>query len=611
MTYEVKVNQAGFSQMLRRMARDCPNNQWLREFVKNSLEAIEEYRKESGNLSFKGEVIIDVDWHFYELTGYYKVSIIDNGIGMTPEEMQKYISQLSSSSPNKSTNDYENYGIGAKISAITRNTKGIVYKSWKEGEGYLVQMIHDESKDIYGLSEFVLDDGSFVYSQPIEDDLKHEVIKEHGTVVTLYGNKEEDDTMNNVTHDLPGSSEAWILGYLNRRFFSLPEHTQVKCRIGYNRDRKNTKHHYLANCNGYEHTLNKIKEKSGEVKLSDATIKWHILKKDRGQGHGREFVTGHTAVVHENELFDVSTGMGNKASRFGLAIGQEDVVFHVLPATKKYSQDTSRSRVVLIGQEDLPWKRWAIEFRENFPEELNQYMSSLINRDQDNFLENIKKKLMAYKQFYNLSKYKLTKAGKIEVDATELVEGVTGGTRTGTGGTTTSSSGTNVGLISDYLSICQKPGSKVMAKKISDPFPGIEWVQEENEKIQKEEIRDRAAVFKKDLYRIFANSDFQGYVDIRNHFSKKYKNVPEERIKNIVENVFGMELVESIAGLMSLEKRKHWAGEKFEKAYSPEALTATVSSRSNFVKTIERQVRLVSLATNQESSDKELAEDAA
>ena len=396
------------------------------------------------------------------------------------------------------------------------------------------------------------------------------------------------------TYGLKGTRESWIQLYLNRRFYSFPKNIDIKTRNGYYKPRDDYRHNYLANIKGYKQsTLDNHALKSGEVNLSDAVVNWHILKEDR-HGHGREFVTGHTAVLHEDELFDHSAGVGNKAIGFGLALGIKNLVLHICPTSKNYVQNTTRSGIILDGQEGLPWEKWQQEFQENFPKELKDYLDSLINDDDNDSVETIKKRLNAYKKFYNLTKYKLNKRGKSEVDDREPVEGQSGGTRGGSG-SSKSSNGSNAGLVTDYLSMIRKTGTGVKASKINDPFPTLQWVSEDDDHIEKEEITDRAAVFRPTMYRIFANKDFQGFTDAVDHFKKEYNTVNESVIEKIVHETFGQQLIETIAGVWSLKNRKHWAGETFEQAYSPESLTVAVASRYYFYQMISRNVKKESL----------------
>src|SRR5258705_301705 len=90
-TLPLTVKDTGF--LLERLGKDCHPLQFLRELTQNSIEAILRTQARAG------EVVWDVDWTSYELGDYgaFKLSIIDNGDGMTGEEMVRYINQLSSS----------------------------------------------------------------------------------------------------------------------------------------------------------------------------------------------------------------------------------------------------------------------------------------------------------------------------------------------------------------------------------------------------------------------------------------------------------------------------------------------------------------------------------
>ena len=78
-----KVADSGYTKMLERFARECPKNQFLREFVKNGVQAIQRYIQDTGDKDYKGIVEVDVNWYFHSLGNVNKISFTDNGIGMT------------------------------------------------------------------------------------------------------------------------------------------------------------------------------------------------------------------------------------------------------------------------------------------------------------------------------------------------------------------------------------------------------------------------------------------------------------------------------------------------------------------------------------------------
>src|SRR6266481_4269461 len=106
-TTPMTVANTGF--MLDRLGRDCSPMQFIRELTQNSIDAILQ------TPGAKGDIVWDVDWNYYALTGVYKLCIIDTGIGMTGDELVRYINQLSSSVHEQSHEG--NFGVGAKIAA--------------------------------------------------------------------------------------------------------------------------------------------------------------------------------------------------------------------------------------------------------------------------------------------------------------------------------------------------------------------------------------------------------------------------------------------------------------------------------------------------------------
>lgn len=134
------VNNIGF--LLDRLGQDCHPLQFLRELTQNSIEAIERAGQ-------PGEIVWDVDWTAYELDNAFKLSITDTGDGMTGEEMVRLMNQLSSSLAQQSLSG--NYGVGAKVAAVTRNHFGVIYLSWKSATGTMIHLFRDPTTGQYGL----------------------------------------------------------------------------------------------------------------------------------------------------------------------------------------------------------------------------------------------------------------------------------------------------------------------------------------------------------------------------------------------------------------------------------------------------------------------------
>ena len=365
-TLPLTVDNTGF--LLDRMGQDCHPLQFLRELTQNSIESILRTDEK------KGEIIWDVDWNHYSDKGYYKLSITDNGDGMTGDDMVKYINRLSASVSEQSF--VGNYGVGAKISAATRNHAGLIYLSWRDGKGAMIHLWRDPVSARYGLRQFEMDDGSYEHYVEIEDAAKPEIIEGHGTKVVLFGMSEDVNTM-----DAPvGSSSPsrWVAKYLNGRYFRFPEGIAVKAREGWTFPRSDKDRNLLRTVTGQEHYLSRHSATSGTLQLSGGVAHWWILKDDKiiGQLSGSYESAGHVAALYKDELYELQTGRAGTArlQTFGVILGHRRVVIYVEPQGGEFSNlttNTARTQLSING-EPLPWADWAAEFREKMPGEISE-----------------------------------------------------------------------------------------------------------------------------------------------------------------------------------------------------------------------------------------------
>src|SRR5665213_2170618 len=179
-TLEMKVANMTF--MLERLAQDCAPLQFVRELTENAIQGIQTLGGRAGEIRW------DVDWNRYDLEPKegFKLAVIDTGIGMTGPEMVNYINQLSSSMHEQTK--HGNFGMGAKIAAAPRNTLGLVYVSWKDGQGSMIHLWKDPDTGTYGLRRNQT--GEFWLK--VTDEIKPAPIKEHGTMVILLGKKPDE-----------------------------------------------------------------------------------------------------------------------------------------------------------------------------------------------------------------------------------------------------------------------------------------------------------------------------------------------------------------------------------------------------------------------------------
>jgi hypothetical protein len=571
------------------MGEDCHPLQFLRELTQNSIESILRTDEK------KGEVVWDVDWKLLGDTGYYKLSITDNGDGMTSDEMVKYINQLSSSVSEQSF--IGNYGVGAKISAATRNHAGLVYLSWKGGMGAMIQLWRDPITGQYGLRQFEMS-GQFRHCGEVEDDAKPDIIKEHGTRVVLLGMTDDSNTM-----EAPAGSSTpsrWVARYLNSRYFRFPEGVTIKAREGWNLPRDNRDSNILRTVLGQEQYLEKHSDSSGKLQLNKAVAYWWILKdtKSISQLSGTFESAGHVAALYKDELYELQTGRAGTArlQQFGVILGHRRVVIYVEPEADEFlrvTTNTARTQL-MVNSESLPWAEWAAEFRENMPSQLSEFVKeSAAGTSAEDHTKSIRERLQQILDLYKLSRYRPSPTGTLEIDMDAVTRGgrsrpsdYTRGTGSGVSGTKGGAGGS---AYSAYLKKDGVPGEEINKP---NPFPDVLWVSVKDGTRVCPDLEDRAARYLPEQNCLIINADFRVFMDMIEKWNRELGKGTgvSDIVRNAVRNWFQQALEETIIGIQALRGAKEWTDEDILKATSEEALTAAVMQRYHVYNSVKREL---------------------
>jgi hypothetical protein len=249
---------------------------------------------------------------------------------MSGEDMIRLINQLSSSGTKQSFTG--NYGVGAKIAAATRNPAGVIYQSWRNDEGYMVQLEKNPTTGEYGLRQGPLKDGIYSHYVPLDDAVKSAEIGTHGTKVILIGAKTSDNTMAPPAD--AASPSRWISKYLNTRYFQFPSGVTVKAREGWDSPRTDTGN-FLRMATGQKPYLDQHAIASGSQAVSGAKVHWWILKDEPAISNNSGFIesAGHVAALYQDELYDRATARAGNAilQRFGILFGYRFVVLWACP----------------------------------------------------------------------------------------------------------------------------------------------------------------------------------------------------------------------------------------------------------------------------------------
>ena len=578
-----EVNPSGLTALIKNLGRDCHPTQFLREFTKNAIEACQ--RTNDGH----SKIIVDFNHDIFNGLHLHKICFIDTGDGMTNAQMLTLLNNLSATG---STNQFQNYGVGAKISALTRNHCGIQYESWKDGAGHMIFIKYNAEQCIYGIEGVVSQDGSSHYAVELSPDAKPKEIVEHGTRVTLWGMEDGQDTMM-PPDGTSGIKESWIALYLNTRFFRIPAGIEMGVRIGYYRE-NNPRHNYILTIRGQKDILDNNAQLKGTFKSSDASIHWWVMPKN-ADGHGREFLKGHTALICEDEIFDISDSRSNRAAFFGVIYGRDRIIIYVEPSNVVHS--TSRTTLLRPDGSIISWDNWTDEFRKNMPEPLRMFLDELQREHvEESHTDSIKERLKELKELYRLSRFKADPTGTEYADLDSKTDSKTGHIRRGDPKPNPQpakpSPGSRSGPLSTILLttlVDKNIGTRVSTTE-PDPFPRVTWVNASD--TDNEQLIDRAAEYLQAANVILANSNFQGLDDLTKYIAKKYDDLPEYTavIKDEVKQAFEQALTECVAGALSLKNRPKWNIKDFEVAISREALTTAVMQRYWMVSHIRKML---------------------
>jgi len=576
------MSVANMTFMVDRLGADCAPGQYIRELTENGIAAVEALPTRSG------EVIWDVDWNTHMLTSNYKLCIVDTGIGMTGPEMVDFINKLSSSMHEQSNTT--NFGVGAKISAAPHNHAGIIYLSWKNGVGSTIHLWRDPATNVYGLRLFERPDGTFEYWAHVENVVKPEAIKEHGTMVVLLGQSEAQNTTE-PPKGMPMPAK-WILRYLNARYFRFPTGVSLKVREGHTLPRGD-KHNFLRKVDGMEKVLQNISESHGSVQLTGARAHWWIVKPDADTNSGHFTPPGHAAALFQDELYDLSTNRAGttRLQQFGVVFGHARVVLYIEPetTTQRVEANTARTALSLNG-EPLPWAEWAAEFRDKMPSELRDLVEEVGAKSvSSDHKQAIRERLKQILDLFKIKRYRPNTRGSLTLDAESNAAGGApkerGGKSAGSAGSG-GSGGRGGSIYGLFLAAEGLAAEEVLVRG----EPERKWTSIADGTRSPGDMEDRAAKYMTAQNLLLINGDFRVFTDMMERWKAKYEHAPGSAatVESVVREWFEQQLVETVVSAQALRESSQWTMSDLEDLWTEEALTAVVLPRWHINQSIGR-----------------------
>lgn len=591
-TLKMKVDNTGF--LVDRLGKDCAPLQYVRELTQNAIEAIIRAGREEGAIVWEADTTRSP-------SGVPKLSITDNGVGMTGDEMIRYINTLSSSGSRQALD--ANYGVGAKIAAATRNPAGLVYLSWKDfGPGEAIQMVRDASGQ-YGLISFAEDDETDFVAD-LEDGQQPDIVAAAGagTRIVLMGQRADQDTC--APPDDAGTTSAqWVRRYLNMRYFRIPQNIKIQCQ-DYKADGTGGRRPVT----GQAPMLDAIALERGELPLEGAIARWWILPEATAKfdepvmlpGAVKQATAmstfnpgyqnrGHVAYLFNNELYDMATGNAGYArlQQCGVIFGTDRVVVYMEPTSGDITTNTARTQLI-VDNGPPPWSDWAHEFREKMPPKLRDFVESFEAKRTPVDDVAIKERIKEVLQLFSVPKYVRASQGLVEIDD-DVVEG--------SSPTGSRSNGTGRPARNEPLRPRPPQAARGLKPKGArgnqvnrDDLPETFWKFAADGTRAAGEMEDKAAHYEAASNALFINGDFRTLVAWIEYFAKQYPSTTgvREAVKSQIMIWWEQMLLEAVLAFQDFRRSPHWTEMN---TLSDEALTMAVLPRYHLFNAFKRAIR--------------------
>lgn len=628
-----RVENADF--IADKLASELLPYQEYREAFKNAEEAVAR-RMAADHSSSGGRIEFDVDWPLLAQVGAWYLSCADNGDGMTHLELDRYMTTLAVRGAGRNQSLVGNQGMGLKVSGPTRHKRGVLIRSLKDGERWMVQIGWNGRE--YGLIPLG-PEGELIV--PVAEEMFPDFINAQGsgTVVTFLGNSDVENTF------APGDrARGWLFKYMHQRFFRLGhEGIEVFVRVPSGDEEQWPRSRAKADerqrgQGGPSFNLSRVRgtatiwDRASE-RVSDDAHDFVELPGDPGadvpaarlhywvlpSGPGTDVSTrtasgGSIAVYFQNELHDWRTGgqANPYFGRLGVLFGKTRIAFILEPRGTTITSDFARAHVLIGGTpvfESDAWLVWSDQFRSNIPEVIKKTMAeeqARIETEDPDRARRIKERLKDVMQLLRPRRARPSPDGMVRAGGPAVagpdgssgpfVERPTDGrARRGSGGTR------GIGSVLTQVDDSQpEPANDVYSILKLDP----RWVTESEAddfpivNANGRGLADRAAALAGEdgttAEILLLNREFRGFQSIISAMNEWANSEGDDdktaAIEGYTREWVEQKMIEAVLGLRQLENGSTWTATSFDDALSPVALTAAfMADRYHTLREVKRQ----------------------
>lgn len=573
--HRLTVADTGF--LLERLSLEAGPLLFIRELTRNSFDA------------GATQVTWDIDWDAYAVTKVPKLCIVDNGHGMTAEELVVHFGRLFSTG--RTLGHTENFGVGGKISTAIYNPAGVEVRSWRNGAGHVIVLRSDPATGEYGLAGIGADGGPVREATPAE---RPDGIGKHGTMIVLHGASPK--ALSADPPDGMAKKPRWLWSTLNRRFFDMAPGATLEVRVGTGK-RRSVAQNPLVSVPGMRATLNAAAEASGEVSLSGAMALWWLLPADNNPDVS--MVSGHAGLLFQGEAYDQFVGAAGvaKLQRLGVLVGTQRVVVYIVPHARRgqvLAPNTARTHL-LLDSSPLDWTGWEAEFSARLPGPIRDAMATYAADAADNYREGIYRRLRnAHGQgLFSLSRWlpadRLAEAREQVAARDAAPSPKPTKTAERRAAAATRAEAKDLGVSEEVVSgmrpkrfenYTEVAATVEAADDRGEQLPGVTWVSVVDGSRVAGDLEDRPARYVRSRNHLIINRDFTGFGDMVDRWAAEYPSptagpVIEAKVREWVEQM----LCEAVLAALELVGRPEWPDEQIDELLSPTGLTNALGPR--------------------------------
>ncbi len=552
--------------------RDCPAKNVIREILQNAIEAPGTTHIEWGRF----------DWH-----GVAKLSLYNEGAGMTLVEMDQRLCYTAPNRPDKPLGFDKNFGQGARMAGLKASPHGLVYRSCKGGVVHELWLQIEAQPDgvpamtVVPRSDPDSEDHELVNILDVTDDAaeRGRPLSCDWTEVVLLGRHDADNTLDGAF--LGQHSKLWLMQSINQRFYRFPagvvvrQATITSQRGGNHRNARGLAEIMLdsAASDRYEAVP------YNHPRLGPLTILYGKLTrapKDRQGGPlAAEGIPGgtHLGVVWRDEVYDLELKWAMKSGAYGFHGASNDYFIQViLSDDAPVLADGHRTRVYLRGgdptDDAVTCESLCNAIRDNRPvwvlEDLRARQEVCQSGKLEEFIRRLAEQLRVCQE-------RPVVAPPGDDEGVVLVGPPPGDGEGGPGGT----SG-RVPPLNGSARAVRKRG-----KATERPRPETLKVvfQSHDNKAWYDEMEGRAGAYDKAVNTLYLSHDFVEYCRLKDWVDAEWPDRGDQGLENgsanklLVEEYCKYAAVYAVSAL-SFRSSPHWAPDYWEKALTPEALSA-------------------------------------